>query len=83
MSNGQGVYKTNVTCSIGFSIQDPSSTNWEKSNVSISSDVGPGYPDPELMQLVLKQQMADATKACEEQIEMIANKIIEQVQVGR
>lgn len=77
----QGVYKTNVTCEIGFSITD--GTNWEKSRVAISSDVGPGYPEASLMQAVLRQQMLDATAACEEQIEEIANKIVEQVQVGR
>ena len=80
--SGQGVYKTNVTCELGFSICDPSQ-NWEKSRVAISSDIGPGYPEPELMQAVLRQQLSDATKACEEQIETIANKIIEQVQVTR
>ena len=79
--SGQGVYKTNVTCEIGFSITD--GTNWEKSRVAISSDVGPGYPEFELMQAVLRQQMLDATKACEEQIENIANKIIQQVQVAQ
>lgn len=77
MTDGQGVYKTNVTCSIGFSVTD--GENWEKSNVSISSDIGPGYPDASLMQVVLRQQMLDATRACEEQIEHIANKIIEKV----
>ena len=80
MSDGQGVYKTNVTCSIGFSVTD--GENWEKSNVSISSDVGPGYPDAELMQIVLRQQMLDATRACEEQIEHIASKIVEKVRAS-
>lgn len=78
----QEVYKTNVTCSIGFSIADPNN-NWEKSNVSISSDIGPGYPEAEMMQSVLKCQMEDATKACEEQIEAIANKIIEKFSGGQ
>ena len=79
MSN-QGVYKTNVTCEIGFSITD--GTNWEKSRVAISSDVGPGYPEPPLIQAVLSQQMQDATRACEEQIGRIANRIVEQVRIG-
>ena len=82
MADGQGVYKTNVTCEMGYSICDPSG-NWEKSRVAISSDIGPGYPEANLMQAVLTQQLADATKACEEQIQAIANKIVEQVQVGR
>ena len=82
MSNGQGVYKTTVTCSIGYSIESPDKS-WEKSNVSISSEIGPGYPEANLMQAVLNQQLNDATRACEEQIQTIANKIIEQVQVGR
>ena len=78
----QGVYKTNVVCEMGFSIESPDGS-WEKSRVAISSDVGPGYPEPSLIQAVLNQQMADATKACEEQIQRIADKIIEQVRVGR
>ena len=77
----QGVYKTNVTCEIGFSIMSPDQS-WEKSRVAISSDVGPGYPSPELISAVLSQQMLDATNACEEQIGRIASKIVEQVQVG-
>lgn len=78
----QGVYKTSVTCSIGYSICAPGG-DWTKSRVDITSDVGPGYPEASLMQAVLRQQMLDATAACEEQIEEIANKIVEQVQVGR
>ena len=78
----QGVYKTQVTCEMGFSICDPSG-NWEKSRVAISSDVGPGYPEANLIQAVLSQQMLDATKACEEQIQRIADKIVEQVRVGQ
>ena len=74
----QGVYKTNVTCEIGFSIQSPGGS-WEKSRVCIASDVGPGYPEPELMAQVCKRQIEDATRACEEQIERIAGKILEQV----
>ena len=78
----QGVYKTQVTCEMGFSICDPSG-NWEKSRVAISSDVGPGYPEANLIQAVLSQQMSDATAACEEQIQRIANKIVEQVRIGQ
>lgn len=77
----QGVYKTNVTCTIGLSVQTPSG-DWEKSGISISSDIGPGYPEASLMQVVLKQQMDDATRGAEEWIEAISNKIIEQVKVG-
>lgn len=82
MSNGQGVYKTTVTVSVGYSIQSPDQS-WEKDNVTIASEIGPGYPEASLMQAVLMQQFNDATKACEEQIQMIANKIVEQVQVGK
>lgn len=78
MADQQGVYKTEVSCSIGFSIQSPDGS-WEKSNVSIKSDVGPGYPAPELMAYIAKMQMDDATKICNEQIESIASKIVEQV----
>jgi hypothetical protein len=78
MAEQQGVYKTEVSCSIGFSIQSPDGS-WEKSNVSIKSDVGPGYPEPELMSYVAKMQMDDAVKICEEQIGSIASKIVEQV----
>lgn len=78
MAEQQGVYKTEVSCSIGFSIQSPDGS-WEKSNVSIKSDVGPGYPEPELMAYVAKMQMDDAVKICEEQIGSIAGKIVEQV----
>lgn len=77
MASAQGVYKTEVCCSIGFSIQSPDGS-WEKSNVSIKSDVGPGYPEAELMVYVAKMQMEDATRICNEQIEGIASKIVEQ-----
>lgn len=80
--SGQGVYKTTVTCSVGYSIESPDHS-WEKSNVTLASEIGPGYPEAELMQVVLRQQLDDATRACEEQIQTIANKIIEQVQVGQ
>ena len=76
MSN-QGVYKTQVTCEIGFSVC-VNGTDWEKSRVCIASDVGPGYPEPDLMAQVCKRQMADATSACSEQIDFIANKVIQQ-----
>lgn len=78
MGAQQSVYKTRVECSIGFSIQDASG-NWEKSNVVIASDVGPGYPEPQLLSWVLKTQIDDATKACQEQIDNIANKIAHQI----
>ena len=77
----QGVYKTNVTCSLGLSIQSPDGS-WEKANIQVSSDVGPGYPEPELMRYVMTRQMEDATKGCEKWIEDVANKIIEQIGVG-
>lgn len=79
--SGQGVYKTNVTCSLGLSVESPDGS-WEKANISISSDVGPGYPDAELMQAVMTQQMNDAVAGCDRWIEDIANKIIEQVKAG-
>lgn len=74
----QGIYKVSVECSIGFSIQAPSG-DWEKSNVSIRSEVGPGYPEPKLMAWVLSNQMSDATRACQEQIDQITSKIVRQV----
>lgn len=73
----QRVYTTRVTCQIGFSIQDPSSGNWEKSDVEISSEVGPGYPTPQMMHAVIHQQMDDAVRGCDEQIELLAKRIIE------
>lgn len=82
MSDGQGVYKTNVTCSLGLSIQSPDGS-WEKANVQISSDVGPGYPSAELMQLVMRQQMEDATKGCERWIEDVADEIVRIAQETR
>lgn len=77
----QEVYRTQVECSIGFSIQSPDGS-WEKSNVSIRSDVGPGYPSPDMMAWVVKTQMDDAVKACNEQIMAISEKIVEQVSPG-
>lgn len=71
----QEVYKTEVTCSIGFSICSPDGS-WEKSSISISSECGPGYPTPDFMAYVMKNQMDDATRGCNEQIENIANKIV-------
>lgn len=73
----QEVYKTEVTCSIGFSICSPDGS-WEKSSVSISSEVGPGYPTPDFMTYVMKQQMEDATRGCNEQIQAIAEKIVKE-----
>lgn len=75
----QEVYKTNVRCEIGFSIQDQRG-NWEKSTVSIASDIGPGYPEPMFLEQVLKQQIDDAANACNEQIENIAKKIVDVAQ---
>mgnify|MGYP006886777226 CR=1 FL=1 len=77
MEDGQRVYTTRVTCQIGFSIQDPASGNWEKSDVSISSEVGPGYPSPKMMHGVIHQQMADAVRGCDEQIETLARRILD------
>lgn len=73
------VYKTNVTCSIGLSIQSPDGS-WEKSHISIETEAGPGYPTEAQMAQLLQQQMADATKGANEQIELIAKKILEKVQ---
>lgn len=75
-SSGQQVYRTEVECTVGFSIQSPDGS-WEKSGVSIKSEVGPGYPEPEFMSYVAKTQMSDAVKACDEQIESIARKIVD------
>ena len=77
----QGVFKTTVTCSLGISVETPTK-DWMKSNVSVSSEVGPGYPDAELMGVVLRQQMSDAERGCEEYIESLANKILQKVQAG-
>ena len=83
----QEVYKTQVTCEVGYSICMPSASpgspgDWVKNRVCISSDVGPGYPDATMMHSVLMQQINDATGACDEQIQQIANKIIAEVQGG-
>lgn len=75
------VYKTAVTCEIAYSVQTPSG-DWTKSRVAITSEVGPGYPQKEFLAWVIKSQIADATQACDEQIETIANKIVEQLQPG-
>lgn len=75
--DAQRVLSTRVTCQIGFSIQDPVSGNWEKSDVSISSEVGPGYPSPQTMHNVIHQQMDDAVSGCDEQIEILAKRILE------
>jgi hypothetical protein len=74
-------YKTEVACSIGLSIQSPDGS-WEKSNISITTESGPGYPTEAQMAQLMQQQMADATKGANEQIEMIAAKILEKVQHG-
>lgn len=78
----QEVYRTEVECSIGFSIQSPDGS-WEKSNVSIKSQVGPGYPEKEFLAYVIKSQMDDAVSACNEQIQTISSRIVKQVQDGR
>lgn len=76
------VYKTIVTCEIGFSIAsiDPRTGQqgaWEKSNVSISTESGPGYPSKEELSYMLSCQMNDAVDGCEEQLQTLANKIVE------
>ena len=78
----QRVLSTRVTCQIGFSIQDPVSGNWEKSDFSISSEVGPGYPSPQTMRSVIHQQMDDAVSGCDEQIETLAKRILEAAAKG-
>ena len=70
------VFKTYVTCEIGFSIADQNN-NWSKSKVAISSEVGPGYPDKDFLAWVVQSQIADATNACNEQIEELAKRISE------
>lgn len=72
----QEVYKTTVTCTIGYSIQSPDQS-WEKSSVAISSEIGPGYPTKEFMTFVLKSQIEDTANACNEQIEEIAKRIVD------
>lgn len=81
-AQAQRVLSTRVTCQIGFSIQDPVSGNWEKSDVSISSEVGPGYPSPQTMRSVIHQQMDDAVSGCDEQIEMLAKRILDAAAKG-
>lgn len=81
-AQAQRVLSTRVTCQIGFSIQDPVSGNWEKSDVSISSEVGPGYPSPQTMRSVIHQQMDDAVSGCDEQIETLAKRILEAAAKG-
>lgn len=78
----QRVLSTRVTCQIGFSIQDTVSGNWEKSDVSISSEVGPGYPSPQMMRSVIRQQMDDAVRGCDEQIETLAKRILDAASKG-
>lgn len=75
------VYRTDMTVEIGYSIQTPSG-DWIKNKVALTSQVGPGYPDKDFLSFVLKSQLSDATQACDEQIEEIARKIVEQVQHG-
>ena len=58
------------------------SGNWEKSDVSISSEVGPGYPSPQMMRFVIHQQMDDAVSGCDEQIETLAKRILEAAAKG-
>lgn len=75
------VYRTDVTVEVGYSIQTPSG-DWQKNKVALTSQVGPGYPSKEFLAFVLKSQVEDATAACNEQIQEIANKIVQQVQLG-
>lgn len=76
------VYKTNVTCSLGVSVQDPVSGSWEKANVQVSSEVGPGYPDASMMRSVMTQQMNDAVDGCQRWIDEVARQIVAKVQGG-
>lgn len=76
------IYKTTVTCTIGFSIAsiDPKTGQpaaWEKSSVSIATESGTGYPSKEELSYMLHCQMTDAVDGCEEQLNTLANKIIE------
>lgn len=71
----QGVYKVSVTCTMNYSIQSVDKS-WEKSGVSITSEVGPGYPTPELMRSVMDRQMHDACDGCQQQIDEIAKRIM-------
>lgn len=73
------VLKTTVTCEVGFSVQTGSG-DWEKSGVTVSSEVGPGYPSPQGMSALVRRQMDDAVAACNAQIEQIARKVIKEAQ---
>lgn len=73
------IYKTYVEVSVGLSIQDPNG-DWEKTNIAIKTESGPGYPDAQTMKVIIQNQMNDAVNGANEQIEMVAKKIIEKVQ---
>lgn len=73
----QQVFKSELTVEIGFSISTPDGKAWEKSNVSIKSHVGPGYPTKETMNAVLRRQMSDAVDACDRQIQELSRIVVE------
>ena len=71
------VYKTKVTVSVGFSVEGHNLAgdhHWEKTGVSIETENGPGYPDPERMATLLHYQMMDAVDACDRQLDEIATR---------
>ena len=76
MAEQRQVYKTVATVSIGFSVQDEVG-DWTKSNVSISTESGPGYPSQDEIAYIMSVQMQDCVRACDEQIGQLAAKIIE------
>lgn len=70
------VYKTVATVTLGFSLQDETGS-WEKSSVSISTESGPGYPTEAEMAHMMRVQMSDVVRACDEQIGALAQKLVE------
>lgn len=74
MAEERKVYKTVVTVDIGFSIQD-SAGNWEKSNVSVGTESGPGYPTEQEMRHIIEVQMGDAVAGCDKIIDALVAEI--------
>ena len=69
--------KTEVTASVGLSVQDPTGS-WEKDNWQISCTFN-GYPTPEAMQYWGGQIMQDCTDFANEQIQKLAQRFIDEV----
>ena len=73
----QGVYRVDATVQVGFSIQAPDGS-WVKKDVSMKSQIGPGYPTQELLTQVMHQMNHDCEKVCDEEIDRIAQNISDQ-----